>query len=126
MRWKTSLRERVFVVVIATLKLYPRLAKLGPPYAHIGLQLFRSTSSVGAALEEGTVGASNRDMGSKHAIALREAKEANYWLRVLIADEKLVSELIPLRDETGEFIAMLTVSVKKLRTPKTDSEQAED
>ena len=61
--------------------------------AHIGLQMFRAGSAIGASIEEGQVANSRRDMAAKHAIALREARET----------------------EALEFVAMLTVSVKKLR-----------
>ena len=115
--WATDLKERAFQFGMATLRLHPRIAKLGPPFAHIALQLVRSGSSIGAQLEEGEVAASRRDKGLKHAVGLREARESRYWLRMLIASNVMVDELNPLYRESGEFVAMLTTSVKKLRGP---------
>ena len=80
-------------------------------------QLFRSVSAIGANLEEGKVATSRRDMGSKYAIALREARETRHWLRLLATQPDWAEELAPLLTESSEFIAMLTVSVRRLRTP---------
>jgi four helix bundle protein len=111
----TSLRQRVFTFVMSILKLYRPLAGLGPQYAHIALQLFRAASGIGANLEESDVGASRRDRGAKQAIALREARESRFWLRVLVADGTMREAATPLLAESEEFVAMLTSSVKKLR-----------
>jgi four helix bundle protein len=81
----------------------------------MALQLFRAGSSIGALLEEGEVANSPRDMGAKHAIALREARESRYWLRMFLAVRAFEKEVQPLAQEAGEFVAMLTASVKKLR-----------
>jgi four helix bundle protein len=81
----------------------------------MALQLFEAASSIGAQLEEGDVANSRRDMGAKHAIALREARESHYWLRMFIAAGVLAVELRPLLTESEEFRKMLTTSVRKLR-----------
>ena len=64
---------------------------------------------------------SRRDMGAKHAIALREARESRYWIRLFLADGAFVKELTPLKKESEEFVAMLTTSVRKLRRRKNDN-----
>jgi len=87
----------------------------GPQYAAIALQLVRAGSSIGAHLEEADVAASRRDMALKQAVGLREARESKHWLRMLLAEEVLVDDLRPLFQESGELVAMLTASVKKLR-----------
>ena len=115
MPWKTDLRGRVFRLAAAILKMHGRLSSLGSPQAHMAGQLFRSASAIGALLEEAEVAASRRDMAVKQAIALREARETVYWLRLLIAGGAYPDELSPLAMEAGEFVAMLTVSVRKLR-----------
>jgi four helix bundle protein len=121
MRWKTSLKERAFAFAVKAFQIQQCVAKLGTAHAHMGSQLFRASSAVGAMLEEGDVAASRRDMGAKHAIALREAKESRYWVRLLLAtglpeDEQLSSVL----REAGELVAMLTTSVRKLRGTNVD------
>ncbi len=54
-------------------------------------------------------------MAHKQGIALREAREAEYWLRMLLRAGVMTERLQPLRKEAGELVAILTVSVKKLR-----------
>jgi hypothetical protein len=51
----------------------------------------------------------------KYAIGLREARESRHWLRLIAIDEACATDLQPLIAEATEFIAMLTVSVRKLR-----------
>ncbi len=62
-------------------------------------QLFRSGTSIGANVEEAMAGQSRKDFVSKMAIASKEARETNYWLRVLRD-----SELCPSVD-TSDLIA---------------------
>ena len=85
-------------------------------------QLFKASSSIGAMLEEGEVANSRRDMAAKHAIALREARESRFWLRLISTSPKWTAELVPHIQEAGEFVAMLTTSVRKLRQGGTPPE----
>jgi len=50
-------------------------------------QLLRSGTSIGANVEEAIAGQSRKDFISKMSIASKEARETNYWLR-LIRDSK--------------------------------------
>jgi four helix bundle protein len=83
--------------------------------AHVGMQMFRAGSAIGASIEEGQVANSRRDMAAKYAIALREARETVYWLKHLAQFPPLAEEAQRLEKEAAEFVAMLTVSVRKLR-----------
>lgn len=105
------------------MKLTPGIAQLGSEQAHISRQLFRAATSIGANLEEGKVAVSRKDMGLKHAIALREARETVFWLRLLLKANVMGAELEPLRRESGEMVAMLTVSVRKLRAGPPESQK---
>ena len=122
MRYRTDLKERTFQFALDLLKRHSRIAAAGPPYAHIALQLFQAASSIGSQLEEGVGASSRRDMAHKHSIALREAREARRWLRLLVDSETFGSELNPLLAESDEFVAMLTASVRKLRV-ETDPQK---
>lgn len=55
---------------------------IGRTLAH---QLLRSGTSVGANVEEAQAGQSQADFISKYSIALKEARETIYWLRLLEA-----------------------------------------
>jgi four helix bundle protein len=115
--WKTNLRDRIFVLASTVLRLIPTVERLGRSEAHISAQLFSAVTSIGANFEESQVAASRRDMALKQAVALREAKETHYWLRLLSESSRLPPDiaLTPLLDESSEIVAMLTTSVKKLR-----------
>ena len=92
-------------------RLLPKKERLGPALN----QLVRAATAIGANVEEAQVANSRRDMGAKYAIALREARETRYWLRVIASDPSVGSEVDPLTAEATEWVAMLTTTVKKLR-----------
>ena len=51
----------------------------------IKYQLIKSVTSVGANYEESQGASSKADFNNKIRIVLREARESNYWLRLLAA-----------------------------------------
>lgn len=79
----------------------------------LGNQLFRSGTSVGANVEEAIAGLSKKDFTNKMSIALKEARESHYWLR-LIRDARLRNQegLNQLIKESEELIKILTSIVK--------------
>ena len=88
-------------------RLLPKKERYGPSLH----QLVRAATSIGANVEEAQVANSRRDMAAKYAIALREARESRYWLRVIATDPSLGEDLTPLIAEATEWIAMLTAIV---------------
>jgi len=114
---RQDLCARAAAFADAVLSRYTRLAEGGPHHAHMALQLVRAATGMGALLEEGVVANSRRDMAAKYAIALREARESRYWLSRFSKAPQWTTELAPLLQESNEFVAMLTVSVRKLRGP---------
>ena len=76
-------------------------------------QLLRNGTSIGANVEEATAAESRRDFHHKLAIASKEARETNYWLRLL--DQSDLSkgvDVMPLLEDVDEIIRMLTAIVK--------------
>jgi four helix bundle protein len=115
---RQDLCARAFRLSLAVLACYSKVVKRGRAQAHLADQLLAAATSVGANIEEGQAASSRRDMAAKYGIALREARETRYWLRLLAAsDAAREIELLPLIQETEEFVAMLTVSVRRLREP---------
>jgi hypothetical protein len=56
------------------------------------------------------------DFIHKLKIALKEARETKYWLKLLIAtEEKLENRLLPLLNESNELIAILVTIVKNTK-----------
>ena len=82
----------------------------------LGNQLIRSGTSVGANVEEAHAGSSRADFINKMNIALKEARETRYWLRLLI-DAELVEadELRPIRNEATEVMRILGAIVATCR-----------
>ena len=61
-------------------------------YNVIKLQLTKSSTSIGANYEESQAGSSKADFKNKVRISLREARESNYWLRLIKALERSENE----------------------------------
>lgn len=80
----------------------------------ISSQLLRSGTSVRANVEEALAGQSRKDFFAKMSIASKEAREANYWLR-LLKDSKICdgNGMNDLLDKSDELIKILTSIVKK-------------
>ncbi|MSR55420.1 MAG: four helix bundle protein [Gemmataceae bacterium] len=82
----------------------------------LGTQLLGSSTSVRANIEEAQAAQSKADFVSKTAIALKEARESHYWLRLLAAtDAKLTNRLAPLVQESKEIRDILGASNSKAR-----------
>jgi four helix bundle protein len=116
-RPRQDLCERALRYSTDLLRFYRRTDKTGAGLAHMLDQAFRAGTAIGALLEEGRVANSRRDMAAKYAIALREAREALYWLTLIAEEPVLAAEAKRLAQEADEFVSMLTVAVRKLREP---------
>src|SRR5262245_32288702 len=82
----------------------------------IGSQLLGAGTSIGANLEEAKVAYSRREFIAKNSIALKEGREALYWLRVISACLLAPPEEIsPLLREADELVAILTAIVRNAR-----------
>ena len=115
---RLSLRERAFQFGLTVVRMGPHIRSRGAEWAPVADQLSRAATAVGAMLEEGVAAESRRDMAHKHSLALKEVNECAFWLRLLQESDATIAALPPLRQEAHELAAMLTVSVRKLRTPR--------
>ncbi|MDQ3169762.1 MAG: four helix bundle protein [Acidobacteriota bacterium] len=90
-------------------------ARANVPQA-LARQVLRSACSIGANLEEAQSAQSRRDLLSKFSIALKEARETQYWLRLLTATDLVpADDTARLLQEASELVAILTTSVKRLK-----------
>lgn len=111
-----EIRERAFVFACRIVKLHQYLVKEGGAGRSLGGQVLRSGTSIGANLEEADAGQSRADFVSKCNIALKEARETHYWLRLLGACDMVPAERIaPLVGEANELVAILTAIVRNAR-----------
>jgi len=76
-------------------------------------QLLRSGTSVGANIAEGLQAQSKKDFISKLSIALKEAHESDYWIR-LLSDSGCLTEKqgLSLQKDLDEIIRLLTAIIK--------------
>ncbi len=72
-------------------------------------QILRSGTGIGANISEGEKGQSKADFYSKMSIALKEANETHYWLRLLKATDYITeTQFLSLEKDVKEIIALLT------------------
>lgn len=103
---ENDLLKRTFNFGISCLKFLRKLES-NPENNLIRFQLGKSCTSVGANYEESQAGSSKADFKNKVKIALREARETNYWLRVL-------KELNDSNDESLELLINESQELKNI------------
>ena len=114
-----SIPDRTKAFALRIMKSYGWLKKQNEECRIIGRQLFRSATSVGANVREGISVQSLNDKISKMEIALKEARESQYWLELLIESNLVPKEKFQLLlDEANEIGKILTASTKTLKSKK--------
>ena len=112
-----DIRERTFEFSVRIVKLCVRLGERPGAPRRLGDQLLRSGTSIGANLEEGQAGQSRADFISKYSIALKEARETSYWLRLLkatvLADPDELGELLLEVEELKRIIGAIVCRAKE-------------
>ena len=82
----------------------------------LGSQILRSGTSIGANIEEAYAAQSRSDFIHKMSLSLKEARETNYWLRILrdsqIVDEGKITEIINESDEIKRILGKIVVTAK--------------
>ncbi len=114
---KSDLPERTMKFAVRIIKLCRTLDEAGSTQRILAKQILRSGTSIGANVEEGVAAQSKPDFISKNNIALKEARETLYWLRLLV-EADLVAELKlnELIQESNELVAILTTLVRTARS----------
>lgn len=92
------IQEKSYQFAIRIVGLYRILTEQKKEYI-LSKQLLRSGTSIGANIEEGIGGQSEKDFFAKLNVANKEARESHYWLRLLRDTNYLSSE------DAGSFIS---------------------
>ena len=83
----------------------------------ISKQLMRSGTSIGANIEEGVSAESRKDFLHKMNLALKEARESLYWLRLLDASEietnQNLHEHLAVADELVRLLVSITRKISR-------------
>ena len=112
---KNVIQEKSYELALTIIRIVEKLPRNTQGFV-LGKQLLRSGTSVGANVEEAIGAFSKDDFTYKMSIALKEARETHYWLR-LLKDSKLLTETVmnPILSETAEVMRILGAIVKKSR-----------
>ena len=108
--------EKSFVFAVDIVKTGRRL-QLDRREWVLSKQLIRSGTSIGANIEEAIAAQSKKDFLSKMSIALKEARETHYWLRV-IRDAGLTNGVevevhIPPCQELVRLLSSITLTTRE-------------
>lgn len=110
---ESIIEEKSFDFAIRIVKLYKHLTADKKEFV-LSKQLLRSGTSIGANVSEGERGQTKPDFNSKMNIALKEANETYYWLRLLHSTDYLTDkEFKSMEKDNKEIIAILVSICKK-------------
>ncbi len=103
----STVEAKSFDFAVRIVNLYRFLTKEKKEF-DLSKQILRSGTSIGANVSEGERGQSKADFYSKMSIALKEANETHYWLRLLNATDYMnETQFLSLEKDLKEIIAML-------------------
>ena len=115
-----AIREKSFAFAVRIIKLCKYLEKNSDVANSVIVQLLRAGTSIGANLEEAVAGQSKADFIHKNSISLKEARESNYWLRLILTtsdfEESVRKGIIELNEESlsiAKIIGSIIVKAKK-------------
>lgn len=114
---KADIRQRTFNFSVQIIELYKHLRNEKKEFT-LGKQVLRSGTSIGANVEEATAAQSKRDFIAKMSISLKEARETNYWLRLLketgyIKKDVLIVESEEIMNILGAIIRTSKKNINK-------------
>ncbi|HMS33868.1 MAG TPA: four helix bundle protein [Ignavibacteria bacterium] len=92
MERENAIREKSYKFSLRIVKLYKFLVENKKEYV-LSKQVLRSGTSIGANIEEAVGSSSKKDFVNKLYIAHKEAREINYWIRLLKDSEYLPEKL---------------------------------
>jgi len=109
---RNPIEDKSFAFAVRSVNLYRHLTENKREYI-LSKQFLRSGTSIGANVSEAERGQSKPDFISKMSIALKEANETEYWLRLLYASEYLnEAEFTSMSRDVNELISLLVAICK--------------
>lgn len=110
---ESIIEKKSFDFAVRIVNLYRHLTSDKKEFV-LSKQLLRSGTSIGANVAEGERGQTKPDFNSKMNIALKEANETYYWLRLLHSTDYLTDkEFQSMEKDVDEIIAILVSICKK-------------
>ena len=116
-RWQdmneNAIETKSFEFAVRIVNLYKHLTEEKREFV-MSKQILKSGTSIGANIAEAQRGQSKPDFNAKMNIALKEANESYYWIRLLYATEYITEkEFFSIETDIKEIIAILTSICKK-------------
>jgi len=112
---ESIIQKKSYSFALRILKLHHYLNNESHEYV-ISKQILRSGTSIGANVEEALGGSSKKDFLNKMTISYKEARETNYWLRLLrdggYLEPKLAESLLTESEEILKIIGKIRVTTK--------------
>lgn len=109
---KNIIEDKSFQIAVRIVNLYKYLTADKKEYV-MSKQLLKCGTSIGANVAEAERGQSKADFYAKLSIALKEAHETYYWLRLLKVTEYLSNEeFVSMEKDIKEIIALLMAICK--------------
>jgi four helix bundle protein len=113
------LQEKSFAFAVRIVNLYKFLYEKKKEYV-LSKQILRSGTSIGANIEEGIAGQSDKVFLSKLSISYKESRETVYWLKLFFATDYLTKEqadsLIFDTEELCKILSKIIVTTKNKLT----------
>jgi four helix bundle protein len=115
MKKENVIQDKSYAFAIRTVNLYRFLTDQKKEFV-LSKQLLRSGTSIGANVEEGIGGQSEKDFYSKLNISYKEARETHYWLR-LLRDTNYLSEeeTKSMLDDCDELLKIIGSIIKTMK-----------
>ena len=117
---KLHIKDRAFNFSVRIVKMARTMSKDPAGYA-LASQIARSGTSVGANIEEAQGALSKKDFIHSMQIALKEARETFYWIKVIRGAGLLsISRTELIFKESTEILKILTTIVKNAKLVSKD------
>jgi four helix bundle protein len=104
------IKDKSFDFALSIITLYQQLVA-NKEYV-LSKQLLRSSTSIGANVEEATAAISKKDFIAKMSIASKEARETRYWLLLLEKSQLVKWDFTSYLNDVEQLINILTAIVK--------------
>ena len=119
-----DIHERLLVFACDIVKTAQFLHTRGPIGRELSYQILSAGTSTGANAEESDGASSHKDFIAKNRIALKEAKETRFRLRVCRGTDLLDGSYDPLVNESDELVRILaTIVHNAIRRRKAEKEE---
>lgn len=115
-----TIQDRTKKFAIRVINAYTKITKIGhydDAVRVLSKQFLRSGTSIGANCAEAISAQSRKDFINKYEIALKEARETQYWIEIMIEAEIVKREKFALLlQEIDSIIRTLVTIIKSLKS----------